>query len=302
MTNAYAVVTNIPDDIGSIYIRANLTSKVANGQILSIAELEDLIFAPGQDLNGNSEFSFTLIGQNNSSFSQESSTFTANISTELGLLEINSGADLNRDGILGASVNSFIYNPYSDPSDQNVSNDSRYLYDTSLGYLLSREDFSYEMDGVSGFDFKNVQNNSDSWNGPSFALLTNTDGSQFDLSNELTVQKVIALRDGSDSSGGDSSGYGMDDDVSGFKLFATDTNDNVTAYCFDLNGVLSSTENLSNAQVAALETQQIIDINNDGTVGVTVLDDFTCAMEIPAVTQMAQMKILAIFTGHQMDY
>ena len=61
--------------------------------------------------------------------------------------------------------------------------------------------------------------------------------------------------------------------TSGFKLFATDTNDNVTAYCFDLNGVLSSTENLSNAQVAALETQQIIDINNDGTVGVTVLDE-----------------------------
>ena len=98
-------------------------------------------------------------------------------------------------------------------------------------------------------------------------------GPNLTLSNGLTVQKVIALRDGSYSSGGDSSGYGMDDDVSGFKLFATDTNDNVTAYCFDLNGVLSSTENLSDAQVAALETQQIIDINNDGTVGVTVLDE-----------------------------
>ena len=268
LTNAYAVVTNIPDNIGSIYIRANLTSEVVDGQILSIDELEDLIFAPGQDLNGDSEFSFTLIGQRDSSASQESSSFTANISTELGLLEISSGADLNRDGILGVSINGFIYDPYSNTSDQNVSNDSRYLYDTSLGYLLSREDFSYEMDGVSGFDVRNVQNNSDSWNGPSFALLTNTDGSKFDLSNGLTVQKVIALRDGSDSSGD-----GMDDDVSGFKLFATDTNDNVTAYCFDLNGVLSSTENLSNAQVAALETQQIIDINNDGTVGVTVLDE-----------------------------
>ena len=65
----------------------------------------------------------------------------------------------------------------------------------------------------------------------------------------------------------------MDDDVSGFQLFATDTNDNVTAYTFDLNGVLSSTESLSDSQVAELETQQIIDINNDGTVGVTVLDE-----------------------------
>ena len=52
-------------------------------------------------------------------------------------------------------------------------------------------------------------NQNDSWNGPSFALLTNTDGSQFDLSKSF-VQKVIALRDGSPPL----LGYGMDDDVS----------------------------------------------------------------------------------------
>ena len=207
---------------------------------------------------------------------------TENLSNaQVAALETQQIIDINNDGTVGVTVLDELVSRYSDASSgmANSSEENRYLYNTSNGLLISRDSLSAqnETDGSGSswvissgntFDLRYQYNQNDSWNGPSLALLTNADGSQFDLSIGLTVQKVIALRDGSDSSGD-----GMDDDVSGFQLFATDTNDNVTAYTFDLNGVLSSTENLSDSQVAALETQQIIDINNDGTVGVTVLDE-----------------------------
>ena len=182
---------------------------------------------------------------------------TENLSdSQVAALETQQIIDINNDGTVGVTVLDELVSRYSDASGgmANSSEDNRYLYNTSNGLLISRDSLSAqnETDGSGSFmgdssgntfDLRYQYNENDSWNGPSFALLTNTDGSKFDLSNGLTVQKVIALRDGSYSSGGDSSGYGMDDDVSGFKLFATDTNDNVTAYTFDLNGVLSSTEN-----------------------------------------------------------
>ena len=54
---------------------------------------------------------------------------------------------------------------------------------------------------------------------------------------------------------------------------------------------------LSNSQVAALETQQIIDINNDGTVGVTVLDELVSRYS--DASGGIPQKIIAISTTPQ---
>ena len=248
---------------------------VLSGDVVTEQQVQGLYFKPASDWHGS-----VSIGIEASDSYGNALTNVQGIrlldQAEISSFEIQIQSDLNNDGVIGVTVLDKLADPYYDANgnyNNNVNYDNvRYLYNTSEGLLLSRDSLSAQNDASGGsmdgsgnyYDLRYANNYNDSWNGPSLALLKNDDGSAFNIDQSLSIQSVCTIRGDMDASGGDS--------VNGFQIVAADDSNLVSVFSFSLDGTLSESKQLEAAEISSFEIKIQSDLNNDGVVGVTVLD------------------------------
>ncbi|MBM4098227.1 MAG: hypothetical protein FJ261_15910, partial [Planctomycetes bacterium] len=173
------------------------------------------------------EFSFDLTGDLTSQ-----SPLSA---TEISALELTLKSDLNNDSIVGVTVNTKLFDKKYDASGNYLSNtsDRRFLYSTSGGLLLSRDELTV------GSDLRSLYSQSGSsmstWEGPSLLVLKDANGYNYSIPSGQSVVSVNILRDTN------ASGYTA---ASGFRLTTKEGN-TIRTIDFDLDGQLPNASNFT---------------------------------------------------------
>ena len=156
-------------------------------------------------------------------------------SEELYSAEIRENLDLNKDNIIGGSIQNQLFTPQGGGSDR------RYVVQTSQGILVSREHLS------EGMDLRTRNSTSDRNSGPAQLRLTTTSGaSPFTLNS---TESIVGAH----------STYVQDDDMhlrsAGVVLYVKNSIDNsVSSASFDLNGEFIGAAEISGNALVNAET------------------------------------------------
>ena len=183
---SYTITTTPDPSIGSIgYLDDdNNFTIIRAGQSLTIDQLRGLYLQTAQDGYGQTDLSFR-VSDNGSSGSAD---FYWDLFDQSEILkaEAQTLQDLDADGIVGVNVESELFNPYGNRSGQGQNDLDRWVYATSNGLLISRQQIpSSDDDNIVGnqyTDLRNIHYTSDTWSGPG-AVLISTDSLDLDLDN-----------------------------------------------------------------------------------------------------------------------
>ena len=109
---------------------------------------------------------------------------------DLAQAEIRTGRDISGNGVVGAALQSELFNPFNTNTAGN--NSSRYAYQSNQGLIISRNGFDIGM--APAPDLRNVSSFS-SWDGPGAILLTTDNNERFFLEPTETIVGVNMLRE-----------------------------------------------------------------------------------------------------------
>ena len=246
---------SIPADystIKAVVANRDLTANNDNsftGYDLFFANASGDVVVQSFDLNGIADGSFNTLTD-----------------VELAQAEIRTGGDLSGDGVVGAVLQSELFNP-SNTSGQ-TSSYARYAYQSSQGLIITRHSFDVAMTPAS--DLRNVSYAS-SWEGPDAILLTSDTNERFILEPTESIVGVNMLRD----SGTDSAAM---DTFDGFDVYIKDLNGGLRIEYFDSEGQHhpddSFTVDANNpTQLLAAEIYGRFDLNQDGIIGVDLINE-----------------------------
>ena len=242
--------------------------EVYGGDTLTLDQIRSLSLQTAQDGFGDSDFSFSV--SDDGTGSGGSVIWTLYGDQAIAQAETTTLQDLNADGIVGVNVTNTLFNPYNNGG--NVSNLARYVYDTTGGYLISRNmlESSYGSGGdiAGGYtDLRNVERGYDSLSGPSVVLIDRDD---IDLSDQDEIAGARLLQTTTTMGGSSASGYELI-----VKLWDEQHASivGIESVIFELDGSIRERETFtSTAAINAKEVELRVDLNNNAVVGANIQD------------------------------
>ena len=187
---------------------------------------------------------------------RERETFTS--TAAINAKEVELRVDLNNNAVVGANIQDVLY----DPADygEMAGNDSRRLYQSSYGLILSDETLTL------GNDLRSATSGD---NPDTTTVLLRTDGGDSAYSipaDYSTIRAVAANRDFTSND---------QDSFTGYELFLTNGSGDVAVQSFALNGITDGFTTPTDLELAQAEIRTGRDINGDGVVGAALQANYS---------------------------
>ncbi|MBW0166181.1 MAG: hypothetical protein KXJ49_01625, partial [Vulcanococcus sp.] len=246
----------------------NITS-VENGTIVR-PDSQTFVLTPDTGFIGDINIAYTVSDPQNPASSRngkivvsvetQDGSIRALSADQIRKIEVQSRFDLTGDGTVGVQVNSELFNPQSQGGYSSWESQTRYLYQTNSGILISRDSVP------TGNDLRNASsgNNNNPSEGPSYTLVSYSDLNLAASESVIGVRRQITLAEGTNTTIN-----------SGFELILRDS----TAPAGQVRGVATNntgdvydsyTLNPGDLTLRALEIATRLDLNGNSTVAGTI--------------------------------